>query len=299
MQPGEYTIGEFSIVARMSVKTLRFYHEKGILPPARVDPATGYRYYTTASADRARIVSTLRRLEFSVEEIREVLSECVEDEDAAIFLRRKQQEIQRRLRHLRKLDWDLTQIIESVELTAKGVEAMNVERKSVSSVEAITARYKGRYDEIGSRIGLLFKLAGRWAKGPVFALYWDPEYRESDADVEACLALKPEGAERVRRALARQGDGALTELEEGGVAVEAKNGDRLAVRTIPGAEVYALVHTGGYDSIGNAYGQLMSAMVDQGRKPKVPSREVYLKGPGMIFRGNPAKYRTEVKIPFE
>jgi hypothetical protein len=64
----EYPIGQFSLITKLSVKTLRFYHEKGILVPARVDPFTCYRYYNDANAERARIIVTLRHLEFSIEE---------------------------------------------------------------------------------------------------------------------------------------------------------------------------------------------------------------------------------------
>ncbi len=41
-------IGEFSKMSYLSVKALRHYHDVGLLEPAAVDPATGYRRYTTA-----------------------------------------------------------------------------------------------------------------------------------------------------------------------------------------------------------------------------------------------------------
>ena len=52
-------IGEFSRVTHLSVRTLRRYHDAGLLEPARVDEASGYRYYSaeqipaaTRSVDR-------------------------------------------------------------------------------------------------------------------------------------------------------------------------------------------------------------------------------------------------------
>ena len=39
-----FSIGEFSKITSLPVKTLRFYHEKGLLVPARIEPETGYRY---------------------------------------------------------------------------------------------------------------------------------------------------------------------------------------------------------------------------------------------------------------
>ena len=40
-----FTIGEFSKITGLTVKTLRFYHEEQLLVPSFVDPQTGYRYY--------------------------------------------------------------------------------------------------------------------------------------------------------------------------------------------------------------------------------------------------------------
>lgn len=37
----------------------------------------------------------------------------------------------------------------------------------------------------------------------------------------------------------------------------------------------------------------------RGLTPKTPSREVYLKGPGMFFRGNPDRYLTEIQVLVE
>ena len=40
-------IGEFARLTRLSVKTLRHYHDIGLLVPIEVDPHTGYRRYAT------------------------------------------------------------------------------------------------------------------------------------------------------------------------------------------------------------------------------------------------------------
>ena len=40
------TIGDFSRASHLSVKTLRHYHEVGLLEPSQIDPDNGYRYYT-------------------------------------------------------------------------------------------------------------------------------------------------------------------------------------------------------------------------------------------------------------
>ena len=55
----EISIGEFARRSRLSLKALRLYDERGVLVPARVDQASGYRYYDTAQLDDARLVVML------------------------------------------------------------------------------------------------------------------------------------------------------------------------------------------------------------------------------------------------
>ena len=59
----EISIGEFARRSRLSLKALRLYDERGVLVPARVDRASGYRYYDTAQLDDARLVVMLRQLQ--------------------------------------------------------------------------------------------------------------------------------------------------------------------------------------------------------------------------------------------
>lgn len=66
------TIGAFATKARLSPKALRLYDELGLLPPAAVDPSSGYRYYAPAQLERARLVAWLRRLGMPLARIRAV-----------------------------------------------------------------------------------------------------------------------------------------------------------------------------------------------------------------------------------
>jgi DNA-binding transcriptional MerR regulator len=54
--------GEFGAAARLSPKALRLYAEQGLLIPASVDPATGYRCYAHDQLPRARLIARLRQL---------------------------------------------------------------------------------------------------------------------------------------------------------------------------------------------------------------------------------------------
>lgn len=71
---GLLTIGAFARATRLSPKALRLYDELGLLPPAHVDPVTGYRRYAPDQVERARLVAWLRRLGMPLVRIRHVCS---------------------------------------------------------------------------------------------------------------------------------------------------------------------------------------------------------------------------------
>jgi DNA-binding transcriptional MerR regulator len=67
------TIGRFARLTGLSVGTLRHYDEVGLLSPASVDPATGYRRYRRDQAGRARQIRMLRWDGLPIDEIRQVI----------------------------------------------------------------------------------------------------------------------------------------------------------------------------------------------------------------------------------
>ena len=69
----EYSIGEVSRRFNMSMKTLRYYDEMGLLKPSRRDEATGYRYYDETVALRLASIKYYQMTGLSLEEIRNFL----------------------------------------------------------------------------------------------------------------------------------------------------------------------------------------------------------------------------------
>ena len=59
------TIGELAARSRLSTKALRLYDRLGLLEPARVDPATGYRIHAEGQVADARLIALLRRIDMS------------------------------------------------------------------------------------------------------------------------------------------------------------------------------------------------------------------------------------------
>ena len=67
------SIGQFSKMTYLSVKALRYYHDVGLLEPALVDPATGYRHYAVDQVGTAQAIRRFRDLEMPIEEVRQLL----------------------------------------------------------------------------------------------------------------------------------------------------------------------------------------------------------------------------------
>jgi len=67
-------IGEFARMTHVNVKRLRRYHDTGVLPAARVDESTGFRYYDVSQAGDARLVARLRELDMPLPQIAELVA---------------------------------------------------------------------------------------------------------------------------------------------------------------------------------------------------------------------------------
>ncbi len=142
-----------------------------------------------------------------------------------------------------------------------------VEEKSVPPTLIAGIRMKGKYSDCGKGFAKIGRKFGRHLCGKAMLLCYDSQYRENDADYEVCMPV-------------RQGEST----------------DEISVRQLPGGRCLALKHLGPYDQLGGSYQAIIQYANDNQIKFQSPTREVYLKGPGMIFRGNPKKYLTEIQL---
>lgn len=146
--------------------------------------------------------------------------------------------------------------------------SFDIEERVIEPVLVAGVRMKGRYQDIGQGFAKLGKRVGRYVAGEPLCLYYDGEYREEDADFEPCMPLRK----------SVQVEGVLT-------------------HELPGGPCVTLMHRGPYEELHCSYARVMKYVKERGYEIDLPTREVYHKGPGMIFRGNPKKYLTEIQLP--
>jgi len=147
---------------------------------------------------------------------------------------------------------------------------LEVQEKDFGEILIAAFRWKGKYEETGKAFSKLFRAIGRYCSGKPFNLYYDEGYKEKEADVESCVEIKKE-----------------------------VSSDKVGVKILTGGKFVTLVHKGPYDQLSRSYQKILDYIKVRGYKSLTPSREVYVKGPGLIFKGNPNNYLTEIQIQIE
>ncbi len=260
------SIGEFSRVTQLSIKALHLYHEKGILIPGKIDTDSKYRYYGHRAIEKGLIIKQLKEMGFSLPEIKQIVQECQDDSQLAEHVKQKLHEIEDTLRQYEAIKSRLAIFLENTKEEIME-QSDQVQRETFADMWICGIRFKGKYCEVGAQFGKLFRACGRWVVGKPFSLYYDEDYKEEDADIEACVAVKKE------------------------VVAAGIN-----CRIMAGGEAVTLIHKGPYDELGRSYGKIYEYCRENGLVVQSPIREQYLKGPGMIFKGNPKKYITKIII---
>jgi effector-binding domain-containing protein len=193
------------------------------------------------------------------------------DDEADIldFLHRQRALLEERMRQYREVVGSLDRIIQKEREARMAVQTstFEVEEKALDTLLIAGVRMRGCYSECGKGFAKIGKALGRYISGKCFLLHYDTEYKEDEADFEACMPVR-----------------------------KGKAVDGISVRDLPGGRCVALLHKGPYEELGRSYAKILAYIKDKGYEVALPTREVYLKGPGMIFKGNPKNYLTEIQM---
>lgn len=88
-------IGGFALLSGLSLHALRHYDEVGLLRPAVVDQATGYRRYRPEQVARARLIGALRGIDMPLEAVRQVVDADDPDAGKAVLARHREELLER------------------------------------------------------------------------------------------------------------------------------------------------------------------------------------------------------------
>ncbi len=263
------SIGGFSKLSQLPVKTLRYYDEIGLFEALEVDRFTGYRHYSVGQLPQLNRILALKDLGLSLEQIAQVLHEKLSLEEMRGMLRLRRAELQQRMEQeqaqLARVEARLQQIEMENTMPNYDVILKNVDPQLVASIRTTIPTYQ--------QIGMLFEelytyLQSIGASGLSAAIWHDEEYKASDVDGEAVVYLK-------------------NSVPENG---------RIKVYELPGAQMASVVHHGSYNTFNVAYGAALKWIEANGYKIVGPNREVYLYNTNPVRQDDPS-YMTEIQFP--
>ncbi|TQJ85427.1 MerR family transcriptional regulator [Streptomyces sp. SLBN-31] len=263
-----WTIGEFSRITHLSIRTLRRYHEQELLVPAEVDPATGYRYYTPAQIRPALTIRRLRELDLPLADVREFLltrSGGTDEESHAA-----QQIV---AAHLRRLEDRLGQTQRAVEALR---ELLDPQAERTVSLEVLPPQ----------RV-----LAVTLDIPPGTDLSWyDTAMNDLDAAVGDRPVLPPGG--RYQHTLFTDGHGRATVYLPAEAPLPPEAPSTVKVLRLPQRTAAVATHRGPHDDIDLTYSALGAFASRNGLRAQDLVEEIYLVGPRDTDQ--PDRWRTLV-----
>lgn len=255
------TIGAFAARSRLSAKALRLYDRLGLLCPAYVDEASGYRYYRADQVERARLVAMLRQLDMPLARVAEVVG--ADGAEAAGLLAAYWADVESRLAGQRTLAEYLRGRLSG--RSSEMYRMFDVRTVEVPEQLVLTETRHTLADElpawIGASLGRL-EAAARECGGVVgapYVVYHAEVSMESDGPAESCVPVADEAA--AREWAARRGRAWQTR-------VRVEPAARLAYTRITKAQV-------AHPQILAAFEAVQEWLTARRLEPAGPCREVY------------------------
>jgi len=259
------SIGTFSQATHVSIRTLRRYHEQGLLVPAEVDPVTGYRSYRREQILDAQLIRRLRDVDLPLAIVGQIVDSRNHALTAKVLaehrltLQERRSEIDRMLAGLSGLlDGGMT-------LDVGPVHVREQRADPVLLVQGRTPE-SGFQDFFGQAFARLWAHATRQrltVTGPGGARFPDRQWDQDDVEVEVFLPVREPVAGRAVRAA-----------------------------RLPAGQLAVVLHAGGYDGLADAHAALGEWAAATGVEPDGSLQELYLVS--RAETADPAAWRTEV-----
>jgi DNA-binding transcriptional MerR regulator len=188
-----YKIGDFSRIARVSSRLLRFYDEIGLLTPVHADPQTGYRFYSAKQlADLNRII-VLKELGFSLEEIGPVLKNEVDAAELRGMLLVRRHDTERALaseaHRLRQIETRIAQIESDGQLDVDDVQVRIEPTRRLLSMRRVVASFdeaRALMSVLQSQVRAIYR---RGHAGQLVAMAHSQDFEADHIDIELGITL--------------------------------------------------------------------------------------------------------------
>jgi DNA-binding transcriptional MerR regulator len=188
-----FKIGDFSRIARVSCRLLRYYDELGLLKPAIVDATSGYRFYSAAQLTQLNRILVLKELGLSLEQIAHAIADGVSSSDLRAMLTLRRSDVERTL----AAEADRLRQIEAriAELDAADAPVDDVRIRSEPAHRVLTMRRtSGSFAEVRDMIRQLAQQLPRKMPpgmlGAMIAIAHSTEFEPDVLDVELGFVVR-------------------------------------------------------------------------------------------------------------
>ena len=256
-----FRIGDFSRIARVSCRLLRYYDELGLLKPARIEAESGYRYYSASQLPRLNRILVLRDLGLSLEQIGRLVDESLPASELRDMLLARRAELEQSIgaevQRLRQVESRIAQL-DAAEPTADDVVLRQEPARRLLSMRQRVASFADGVRLIGELVEAVPRAVGSRTLGPFVAIAHGPEFEPEHIDVEFGFFLH----------------------REPGGSVRLPDGRELAVRDVPPVErLAACVRIGPPQNAHLTTARIGHFIESNGYRICGPNREVFLQRP--------------------
>lgn len=257
-----FKIGDFSRIARVSCRLLRYYDEIGLLKPGSIERNTGYRYYSASQLPRLNRILVLKELGLSLEEIARVLDSNLTAAELRGMLTVRRSDAQRVLAEemdrLRHIESRIAQIDTEGELSVDDVIMRSEPAQRLLSVRRVVPSFIAARDLIRELSESLRSLKAQGMLGRLTAIAHAQEFELDRLDVEVGFVVDGEPRDAMR----------------------LSSGETLSVRELPAVERMATcVRIGLPERAHMITGKIGVFLEANDYSLAGPSREVFLQPP--------------------
>ena len=260
-------IGEFSRATKLSITTLRHYHQVGLLEPTEIDPDTGYRYYSDQQLRSAQIIRRLRDLKMPVAEVKAVLTSSDPATRNRLIIAHLDR-LEAELAATRAATTDLRALLDPPQ-RSPGISAA-----TIAAATAIAIEDTVDYDDLVP-----------WWKGALAELH-------AHTDTQELQRSGPPAGLYAAEIFQNRRGVATVYIPVSGTPVPS---GRASPRAIPAVDLAVLVHHGSLGTSDVAYSQLASHVLRHEISVDGPIHEYYLTG--YLDTRDPSRWKTEIGWP--
>jgi len=254
-----FRIGDFSRIARVSARLLRFYDELGLLVPAHADSRSGYRYYAIEQLAELNRILVLKELGFNLDQVRDILRSKVNPSELRNMLVLRRNDVEQTLaveaQRLQQIETRIAQLETDGALSAEDVIVRAEPAREIVSLRRVVPSFSAARGLILELRELAHPLLPRGSAATLLAIAHSPQFEQDEIDVEFAYDVE-------------------------GMSLAASPGPSLTRRTLEGVARMAIcIRVGLPEDAHLVTAKIGRYLAASGDSLAGPSREVFLKVP--------------------